>query len=117
MQKILVLLAFVCLALPALNAQTARRMEVLFSNSHTNSDLMNIKAELGAQKIALDYTHLAFDASGHLTEIAFTVAFPDGVKGSAETKHVPAPDEPKFGFYHDGRPGAKSVFGAGDLKE
>jgi hypothetical protein len=117
MQKILTLLAFLCLTLPALNAQTARRVEVLFSNTHTQSDLMNIQAELGAQKIKLDYTRTAFDASGHLVEIAFTVEFPDGVKGSAETSHVPSADEPKFGFMHDPRPGAKGAVQAGELTE
>lgn len=117
MQKILLLLAFVCLALPALNAQSARRMEVLFSNTHTKTDLMNIKAELGAQKILLEYTHTAFDANGRLTEIAFTVDFRDGFKGSASTDKVPAADEGKFGFFRDTRAGAKTPFGTGAITE
>ena len=117
MQKILLLLAFVCLALPALNAQTARRVEAYFSNTHTQSDLMNIKAELGAQKILLDYTHTAFDADGRLTELAFTVDCQDGFKGNASTKHVPSAGEPKFGFFRDPRPGAVTAFQAGEVKE
>jgi len=116
MQKILLLFAFVCLALPALNAQSARRVEVLFYNSHTKTDLANIKAELGAQKILLDYTHTAFDADGRLTEIAFTVDFQDGFKGAAETKQLPGAGEPKFGFYRDPRAGAASPFGTGEIK-
>lgn len=116
MQKILLLLAFVCLALPALNAQSTRRVEVLFSNSHTKTDLANIKAELGAQKILIDYTHTAFDADGRLTEIAFTVDCQDGFKGAAETKQVPAAGEGKFGFYRDRRADAKTPFGAGEIK-
>lgn len=116
MQKILLLLAFVCLALPALNAQSARRVEVLFYNSHTKSDLMNIKAELGAQKIAIDYTHLVFDNDGRLKEIEFTVDCQDGFKGSAKTTEVPGAGEGKFGFYRDPRQGVASPFGAGEIK-
>ena len=117
MQKILMLLAFACLMAPALNAQKARRVEVFFYNSHTLSDLQNIRAELAAQKILLEYTHTAFDADGHLTEIGFTVDFQDGYTGSAKTTRVPGAGEPKFGFYRDPRPGAVSPFGTGEIKE
>lgn len=117
MQKILLLLAFVCLTLPALNAQSARRVEVLFSNTHTKTDLMNIKAELGAQKILLEYTHTAFDADGRLTGIAFSVDFQDGFKGSASTDKVPAAGEGKFGFFRDTRASARTPFGTGIITE
>lgn len=111
------LLAFVALSLPALNAQTTRRVEAFFTNTHTKTDLMNIKTELGAQKIILDYTHMAFDANGHLTELSFTVDCQDGFKGSASTKQVPAAGEARFGFFRDPRPGAASPFAAGEMKE
>ena len=116
MQKILLLLAFVCLALPALNAQkTARRVEVFFTHAHTKSDLMNIQGELKAQKIVVDYTHMAFDEDGHLTELNFSVECPDGTKGSAGTTDVP--EDTVFGFYWDPRPGAEKLFAAGDIVE
>lgn len=115
MQKILLLLAFVCLALPALHAQQARRTEVYFTHGHTKADLMSIKAELGAQKILIDYTHMAFDADGHLTELAFTVDCQDGYKGSAKSDSIP--DDTKFGFYRDRTKDAALPFGTGMIRE
>ncbi|MBK6932138.1 MAG: hypothetical protein IPH12_15230 [Saprospirales bacterium] len=115
MQKILVLFAFVCLTLPALTAQNTRRVEVFFMNVHTKTDLMNIQAELGAQKITLEYTHMKFDADGHLQELGFTVDCQDGFKGSAKTDQAPA--DQSFGFYRDYRPGAAQPFGAGAVSK
>ncbi|MCC6463077.1 MAG: hypothetical protein IT260_21585 [Saprospiraceae bacterium] len=115
MQKILLLLTFVCLALPALNAQNTRRTEVFFTQYHTQTDLMNIKGELKAQKILLEYTHMAFDAQGHLTELSFTVDCQDGFKGSGSSTKIP--EDTRFGFVRDRRPGAKSPFTSGEILE
>jgi hypothetical protein len=115
MQKILTLFAFVLLALPALNAQNARKVEVFFQHSHSKSDLMNIKAELGAQKILLDYTHMAFDEEGHLTELSFSVDCQDGFKGTAESTDIP--DDFSFGFIRDYRPGVAMAFALGDISK
>lgn len=117
MQKILLLLAFVGLVLPALHAQRTRRVEAYFTNTHTETDLMNIKAELGAQKIILNYTHTAFDANGHLTELSFSVDCQDGFSGTASTKQVPSAGEARFGFFRDPRPGAITPFQTGEIKE
>ncbi len=113
MQKILLLLAFVCLALPALQAQKARRVEVFFTHAHSQSDLMNIKAELGAQKILLDYNKMEFDADGHLTVLEFTVDCQDGFKGSAKSADIT--DAQTFGFYRDYRAGVAQPFGVGSI--
>ncbi len=116
MQKILLLIAFVCLALPALHAQQqGRRVEVFFTHGHTQADLMNIKAELKAQKILIDYNHMVFDADGHLTELEFTVDCQDGYRGSAKTDSVP--DDTKFGFYRDKRTDAVLPFGTGMIRQ
>jgi len=115
MQKILFFLAFVCLALPALNAQNARKVEVFFQHSHTLQDLANIKAELGAQKILINYTHTKFDDAGHLLELAFTVDCQDGFEGAAHTMDVP--DTLTFGFFRDYRPGAKVAFATGTFSQ
>ncbi len=115
MQKILLLLAFAGLALPALNAQNVRRVEVFFTHGHTKSDLMNIKEELKAQDFTVEYTHMEFDDEGHLTALRFTVTCPDGTEGSAGM--APVPEETVFGFYYDPRPGAVERFRAGEIKE
>lgn len=114
MQKILLLLAFVCLALPALNAQKARRVEVFFQHSHTLTDLNNIKAELGAQKILVDYTHMEFDDEGHLKALKFTVDCQDGYNGSASTDEVPS--DLTFGFIRDYRADVAVPFSVGNIK-
>lgn len=113
MQKILVLLAFICFTLPTLSAQSARRVEVYFTHFHTKTDLMNIKAELKAQKILVDYTEMAFDNDGHLTELSFTVDCQDGFKGSAYTTEVP--EDNTFGFIRDPRPNAETPLKVGAL--
>ncbi|TNE66017.1 MAG: hypothetical protein EP344_02665 [Bacteroidetes bacterium] len=115
MQRILVLLAFVCLALPALQAQNARRVTVYFQHSHSQQDLMNIKAELGAQGIVLDYTHMKFDDHGHLAELEFSVDCQDGFKGSAKSMDVPA--DMTFGFIRDYGTNVTMPFAVGDLSE
>ena len=113
MQKIFALLAFVLLAMPALTAQNARKVEVFFQHAHSKSDLMNIQAELGAQKILLDYTHMAFDEEGHLTELSFSVDCQDGFKGKAASTVIP--DDFSFGFIRDYRPGVAVAFQLGDV--
>ena len=115
MQKILLLLAFVCLALPTLDAQTARRVEVFFQHAHSQQDLMNIKAELGAQKILLEYTHMKFDDSGHLVELDFTVDCQDGFKGSAKSLAVPS--DFSFGFVRDYRDSSTIPFQIGEVSK
>lgn len=114
MQKFLLLFAFICLSLPALQAQQSRRIEVFFTHGHTKSDLMNIQAELKAQKILLEYNHMAFDAEGHLTELEFTVDCQDGYKGTAKSTSIP--DDTQFGFYRDKRSGAALPFGTGMIR-
>ncbi|MBL7775685.1 MAG: hypothetical protein JNK89_06755 [Saprospiraceae bacterium] len=115
MQKILALFAFVLLALPALNAQSARKVEVFFQHSHTKTDLMNIKAELAAQKILLDYTQMVFDAEGHLVELEFSVDCQDGFKGTAASSNVP--DDFSFGFIRDYRQGVEVAFALGKVSK
>jgi hypothetical protein len=115
MQKILALFAFVLLALPVLNAQNTRKVEVFFQHSHSKTDLMNIKAELRAQKILIDYTHMAFDDNGHLTELEFSVDCQDGFKGTASSTDIPG--DFSFGFIRDFRPGATTAFSLGDISK
>lgn len=113
MQKILFLLAFICLALPALHAQHARKVEVFFQHGHTLQDLKNIKAELGAQKILVDYVSMEFDDAGHLKALEFTVDCQDGFKGSAKSADVP--DDLTFGFVRDYRTDAATPFSVGNV--
>ena len=116
MKKAMLFIALGILTSPLLRAQTSR-VEAYFTNTQTKSDLMNIKAELAAQKVRIEYTHYAFDVDGHLSELAISVECQDSFKGSASTKKVPAAGEPRFGFYWDQRPSAVSPFDIGTMKE
>jgi hypothetical protein len=113
MQKFLFLLAFICLSLTTLSAQRVPKIEAFFVHNHTKTDLMNIKAELSSMNISLEYTHMAFDADGRLTELAFDVDCKDGFKGSAKSDAVPS--DLSFGFIRDYRKTATSAFSVGNL--
>lgn len=113
MQKLLFLLAFACLSLPSLTAQNVPKVEAFFQRYHTKADLMNIKAELESMKILVEYTHMAFDADGKLTELSFNVDCQDGFKGSAKSDAVPS--DLSFGFIRDYRPGAATAFVVGNI--
>jgi len=113
MQKLLFLLAFVCLSLPTLTAQRVPKVEAFFQQYHTKDILMNIKGEMAAMNVVLEYTHMAFDAEGHLTELKFTVDCQDGFKGAGESMNVPK--DQSFGFVRDYRKSAKTPFMVGSL--
>ncbi|MFN0013883.1 MAG: hypothetical protein ACKVU2_04990 [Saprospiraceae bacterium] len=115
MQKLLFLLAFVCLSAASISAQNATKVEVYFQQYHTKDMLMNIKAEMASMNVALEYTHMAFDNTGHLTELSFNVDFKDGFKGEASS--VSIPKGAVFGFVRDYRKGAEVAFQAGNLLE
>ncbi|MBK9336684.1 MAG: hypothetical protein IPM98_08835 [Lewinellaceae bacterium] len=115
MQKLLFLLAFICLSLTTLSAQRVPKIETYFVHNHTKTDLMNIREELSSMNITLEYTHIAFDADGRLTELAFEVDCKDGFKGSAKSDAVPS--DLSFGFVRDYRKDATSAFSVGNLKE
>ncbi|MEQ1745790.1 MAG: hypothetical protein ABMA02_10210 [Saprospiraceae bacterium] len=115
MQKLLFLLAFVCLSVATLSAQQATKVETFFQQYHTKDILMNIKAEMASMNITLEYTHMAFDATGHLTELSFSVDFKDGFKGSASS--VSIPKDASFGFVRDYRKDAVIPFRVGNLLE
>lgn len=113
MQKLLFLLAFVCLGFTALHAQRVPKVEAFFQQYHTKDILMNIKAEMASMKILLDYTHMAFDAEGRLKELKFTVDCQDGFKGSGSSDNIPK--DQSFGFVRDYRKDAVTPFRVGSL--
>jgi len=113
MQKLLFLLAFICLGFTTLHAQRVPKVEVFFQQYHNKEILMNIKAEMASMNILLDYTHMAFDAEGRLKELSFTVDCKDGFKGSAASDNIPK--DQSFGFVRDYRKDAQSAFVAGSL--
>jgi hypothetical protein len=113
MQKLLFLLAFVCLGFTSLHAQRVPKVEVFFQQYHTKDILMNIQAEMAAMDIILEYTHMAFDAEGRLKELKFTVDCKDGFKGSAATDNIPK--DQSFGFVRDYRQDAQYAFEVGSL--
>ncbi len=113
MQKLLFLFAFVCLGFTTLHAQRVPKVEAFFQQYHTKDILMNIKAEMAAMDIILDYTHMAFDAEGRLKELSFTVDCKDGFKGSGESTNIPK--DQSFGFVRDYRKGSEVPFRVGSL--
>ncbi len=113
MQKLLFLLAFICLGFTTLHAQRVPRVEAFFQQYHNKEILMNIKAEMAAMNIILDYTHMAFDAEGHLKELSFTVDCKDGFKGSGQSTNIPK--DQSFGFVRDYRKDATTPFRVGSL--
>lgn len=113
MQKLLFALAFCCLSLPSLTAQNVPKVEVFFQRYHTKTDLKNIQEELKSMKIVIEYTQMAFNADGRLTELEFTVDCQDGFMGSAKSDNIPS--DLSFGFIRDYRDGAASAFLVGNI--
>ena len=87
------------------------KIEIVFTRDMKYTDLVNIKKELFAKGIFIEYRILEFDSKRNLKKIGFFVDCKDGFTGSAMTTHFIKGN--KFGFYRDYNEKASTQFYAG----
>ncbi|MFT3910789.1 MAG: hypothetical protein QM737_15335 [Ferruginibacter sp.] len=93
------------------NEPEKERIEIVFTRNMKYADLVNIKKDLFAKGIFIEYRVLEFDKKRNLKKIGFFVDCNDGFTGSAITSHFVKTN--KFGFYRDYDDKANTHFYAG----
>jgi hypothetical protein len=92
---------FVILLLLSLSLQATNpdKVEVVFTNQMTKSDLLRIQKELSKRGMVIEYSNLKFNEAGKLTGLQFFVICEDGFMGGAQVLRLQ--DDAKFGFLRD----------------
>jgi len=88
-----------------------QRIEVVFTRNLKYNDLVQIKRDLAANGISIEYLKLEFDKKRNLKKIEFIVECNDGFTGKASTSNLSSGK--KFGFYRDFDEDSNNRFFAG----
>lgn len=86
-------------------------IEVTFTNQLTWEDLHQIKLDLAAREITLDYVKLEFNEEKKLISLDFEVDCNDNYRGGASGQFYS--NKNALGFHRDYQEGTESPFGAG----
>lgn len=95
---------------------SVQRVEAAFSHRLNLDSLVQIRKDLQAIDIVVNYKKLEFDIHGLLASITFQVISNDGFSGTLEIKSLDERSaDRRVGFYRDYTSDAKSPFGTGAL--
>jgi len=86
-------------------------VDISFNSNLDTKDLEDIKEQLAALNITIEYISLEFNKKGKLKAIDFKVDCNDGFSGSASTKQMSKKHHAYF--YRDYNENVKSPFGTG----
>lgn len=73
-----------------------KEIRLTFTTEYELEDLEDVKNKLEKLNIEINYTSLKFDTEGKLSQISASIQYPDGVKGSFESRELKPTDGPGF---------------------